>query len=686
MHGSGHALRALAGELPVAQRRLPAPSPLKRRTTIVGGSLRLLCQAGTGGPFARGRMGMSLLLFLMAFPLAAALCLLTTRHPTFRGCIVKASALVMCVASILLLAGRHDARQASFLLAGAWLEPALLAADVVLAGYILYQGLRWRRWAVVALVLAQVALTFYFDAAFGAKAAHSVALNLMLDNLSIVMALIIGIVGGMIADYSVPYMQVYHARHHPEVRDRQTLFVFLFFVFFSAMYGIVFANDLRWLSFFWEVTTLCSFLLIGYSETDEARASSFRALELNLVGGLAFAAAILFLGARTGVVEMSRLPAMGQAGVLLPATLLGLAGITKAAQYPFCSWLLGAMVAPTPVSALLHSSTMVKAGVYLIIRMAPIYQGTAAGFDIALIGAVTFLIASCIAIAQSDAKRVLAYSTIANLGLVVMCGGIGTSEAIWAGILLIIFHAISKALLFLCVGAVEQRIKTRSIEDMSGLVVSLPRLAVMMLIGMAGMFLAPFGMLISKWAVLRAVVDCHPILAGFLVFGSAATLFFCTKWMGKLISDVDIHNATEKDLGGAEMGPLVVLAGLTIAVCALFPLVSGQLIEPYIQQVYAMSVSMSSGNIIIMISMLVVVMLFPLALLYRGGDGRVTTAYLGGVNTRASGEFTGAAGATVHLEMRNYYMEEYFGEKRLSRVGIALGILLAMVAMGAALL
>ena len=165
------------------------------------------------------------------------------------------------------------------------------------------------------------------------------------------------------------------------------------------------------------------------------------ALVMNLAGGLAFAAAIVVLYQRTGSIELQALTGEKQALALLPAALLCFAGITKSAQLPFSSWLLGAMVAPTPVSALLHSSTMVKAGVYLVLRMAPVVEGTKTGLLVALVGGLTFVVASFAAITASDAKRVLAWSTVANLGLIVLCGGIGTHEAVWAGILLIIFHA-----------------------------------------------------------------------------------------------------------------------------------------------------------------------------------------------------------------------------------------------------
>ena len=128
------------------------------------------------------------------------------------------------------------------------------------------------------------------------------------------------------------------------------------------------------------------------------------------------------------------------------------------------------------------------------------------------IGGFTFLATSMLAIGQSDGKKVLAYSTVSNLGLITACAGIGMHEAVWAGILLMIFHAVSKSLMFLSVGAVENVLGSRNIEDMHGLIVKLPELAFVMIVGIAGMFLAPFGMLISKWAALKAFIDSNSIL------------------------------------------------------------------------------------------------------------------------------------------------------------------------------
>ena len=204
---------------------------------------------------------------------------------------------------------------------------------------------------------------------------------------------------------------------------------------------------------------------------------------------------------------------------------------------PFQSWLLGAMVAPTPVSALLHSSTMVKAGVYLVLRLAPAYAGTFLSTAIAITGAFTFLAASALAISQTTGKRVLAYSTIANLGLIIACAGINTPQSIAAAILLIIFHAVSKGLLFLCAGAIEHKIWSREIEDMEGLAAKAPLITLITAVGMLSMFMPPFGMLLGKWIALEAAYRV-PLAAVLFVLASTLTIVFWTKWLGRLLQVV----------------------------------------------------------------------------------------------------------------------------------------------------
>ena len=158
--------------------------------------------------------------------------------------------------------------------------------------FILYLGIRHRKSLTVVLILLQACLLLFFELRFSGNV--HIENNLFLDQFSIIMALIVGIIGSLICVYSVGYMEIYH-HHHKEIRDRQNLFFGILFIFLSAMFGLVFSNNLIWVFFFWEITTICSFLLIGYSQTEEATNNSFLALWMNLLGGVAFIAAIIYL-------------------------------------------------------------------------------------------------------------------------------------------------------------------------------------------------------------------------------------------------------------------------------------------------------------------------------------------------------------------------------------------------------
>jgi ech hydrogenase subunit A len=620
----------------------------------------------------------TLVLTLILLPLAAGLGLLCLRSSLPRRILVTGVTLAVCCGSVALAALPTPVDLSGLSLNYHWINLGMLLVEIAMGIYIIYVGVRAKHPLIVGLALAQAGLMVWFELTAGLHL--EVAQNLFVDKLSIIMALINGVVGGGICLYSLGYMREYHEVAHRDVADRRPFFFALLFIFMGAMFGLIFANNLVWLFLFWEITTLCSFLLIGYTQTEEAKRNALLALVMNLAGGLAFAVAIVWLYRQTGSIELQTLIKSNKVLVLMPAALLCFAGITKSAQLPFSSWLLGAMVAPTPVSALLHSSTMVKAGVYLVLRMAPVVAHTNVGMMVAMVGGVTFLIGSLAAITTSEAKRVLAWSTIANLGLIVLCGGIGTYEAVWAGILLIIFHAVAKCLLFLCVGVVEHKLHSRNIEDMSGLVLRMPRVAMMMEIGMAGMFLAPFGMLISKWAVLKAVVDASPLLSIFIVFGSAATLFFWVKWMGKLVQVVGPCERVAKELVLGESIALYGLSAATFLTCLLFPLISSSFIKPYILDVYGNFADLGQGNVIIMMIMMAMVLLFPLSLIGQGKGPKVVDAYLGGANVKGGERFRTIAGTVQDVSIGNYYLQNFFNEAQLSRWGV-IGCTMLLVAM-----
>jgi ech hydrogenase subunit A len=610
----------------------------------------------------------NLLIFLILAPLVTAFILLFLKNDKIRAIAIITAAVILFLGSITLLFTNFSHSAQYFNPIIPYIGKLIFFIEFLLAAYIFYTGLRYKQYIVSGLILAQFLIMAFFELKYAPTV--MVEHELFVDKLSIIMTLIIGVIGSLTCVYAIGYMKDFHAHYSKELKDNRKFFSFLMFIFLSAMFGIVFSNSLLWLHFFWEITTLCSFLLIGYNKTEDARNSAFRALKFNLLGGLAFSIGIIYLYRFYGVVELDKAVYLGKLGALVPAALISFAGLTKSAQMPFSSWLLGAMVAPTPVSALLHSSTMVKAGVYIILRFASALQGSVLGLILALIGGSTFLITSLIALSQSDAKKALAYSTIANLGLIVLCAGVGTYEAMWAAILLIIFHAVTKCLLFLCVGAVEHKIHSRNIEDMSGLIISMPKISIMMQIGMVGMFLAPFGMLISKWAVLKALVDYNPLLAVFVIFGSSAALFFWVKWLGKIITVVNKENDLEEGMSHTEMRPLYILSFLTVGLCGFFPAISAALIQPYVVEIYGTTIAMSQGNVVIMSIMLAMVMLFPLSFINYGKRVKVVDAYLGGANIETSTSFRGAGSSIKDMEMKNYYLEKYFGEAKLYRFGI----------------
>ena len=461
------------------------------------------------------------ILFMMVVPFIAACLLLVTKSDKARTVIAEVAAAVIILSSIW-VAYSYLGEPQTFGFHNETIDLLMFVVEVILGLVIIYLGIKHKKYAASVLGLVQLCMSLYFE--FALKEGIEVENALYIDDLSIVMVLIIGIIGSLICVYAVGYMRDFQ-EHHRDEKDRRPWFFFLLYTFLSAMYGIVLSNDLVWMFFFWEITTLCSFALIGYTKTTEAVNNSFRQLILNLIGGIAFLTANMVLAHQYGFLDLQSLLASDSEAqwILVAVMLLCLAGIVKSAQMPFHTWLLGAMVAPTPTSALLHSSTMVKAGVFMVLKLSPLLTGNLAGYMTMTVGGLTFLLASMAAISQSNAKRVLAYSTIANLGLIVACAGVGEPEAVWAGIMLMIFHAVTKSMMFLSVGTAEHHIGSRDIEDMDGLFTRMPKLAIIMMIGIAGMFLAPFGMLISKWAALTSFVDSeYIVLIACIVFASTS--------------------------------------------------------------------------------------------------------------------------------------------------------------------
>ena len=616
---------------------------------------------------------MTLIGFLVLFPLVAAALLAVVKGNGARKGIVYVSAAAIAVASIAFAALNLGSSHQLITYSSAVVDTICTGIGVIIAIIILGFAIKYKNILAGVLALIQVvgALAFELGMAHGIQ----VTAGLVVDPLIILMALIIGIIGSGICVYALGYMEDFQ-HHEPEgAKDRRPYFFALMFIFLSAMFLIVCSNNMLWMFTGWEVTTVCSFLLIGFTKTEEAIRNSFRQIIMNSLGGIAFLVGMYFTVVNFNTLSFDALLAFGVANpnlVAIPAICLAFAGLTKAAQMPFHTWLLGAMVAPTPTSALLHSSTMVKAGVFLLVKLAPIFAVClSASTMVILVGGFTFLFCSLMAISQSNAKRVLAYSTIANLGLITACAGVGTAEAIWAATFLILFHAAAKSLLFLCVGTAEHHIGSRDIESMDLLFERMPHLARLMMIGIMCMFIAPLGMLMAKWGALVSFAETKNIvLLLILAFGSAATFMFWAKWIGKLAGIAQSTENVEKTVHKSEWIALLLMTTLIFICCVLMPVISEYIIEPYIASAGIVSViapqALTDDNMVIAAILTVLVFIVLIAGPGRS-KARKVDVYLAGISVdNEKREFTNALSGVSAATARNWYLADWFGEAKLN--------------------
>ncbi|WP_315760699.1 monovalent cation/H+ antiporter subunit A [Sphingomonas sp. Y38-1Y] len=467
------------------------------------------------------------------------------------------------VAALLLVAFRHAPRGVHFLIAaaasGGGLAILIAHAGAVLSGQTPAVALAW----VPALGLD---------------------LSLWLDPLALLFAgLILGI--GLLV---VLYAQGYLARTEPTAK-----FLSFLMLFQGAMVGIALSSNVLLMLVFWELTSLASFLLIGFwRERADARQGARMALTITGGGGLALIAGMVLLVNVAGSYDLATILSRAdlvQASPLYPAILLLiLAGaFTKSAQFPFHFWLPHAMAAPTPVSAYLHSATMVKAGVFLLARLWPVLAGTDLWFAIvAPVGLLTMLFGAGVALFRHDLKAILAYSTISQLGLMVMLLGFGTGAAVVAAIFHILNHAAFKAALFMHAGIVDHETGTRDIRRLGGLAAIMPLTATLGVLAAAAMAgLPPLGGFISKEMMLEESADT--VLAGrALLVPALATIAAMLSAAYSLRYAVALHFGRRQtgdvaalhDPGAMLLGPPAVLGAFALALGLLPMTLAGPLV------------------------------------------------------------------------------------------------------------
>lgn len=357
-------------------------------------------------------------------------------------------------------------------------------------------------------------------------------IDVFVDGFGLLMVLLISAVGALVLAYTRWYLG----------RDPKTgAFAGLIVAFAGAMLGIVVADNLIFLFVFWELTSMASFLLIGFRDEEAAaRSAALQALLVTGAGGLALLAGFVLLAIEADTFSLRQIlahpPSSTTAAVAVCLVLVG--AFTKSAQVPFHFWLPGAMAAPTPVSAYLHSATMVKAGVYLVARMSPAFAGVF-GFWIPLVvgvGIATMVVGGLRALYQTDLKLLLALGTVSQLGFLVALLGTGAPEIAFAGVTLLLAHAVFKAALFMVVGIVDHQAHTRDLRKLTGIGRVMKSTAIVAVVGVASMVGIPltFGF-VAKEAALESVLDWSHLLADWatlgVVVGSSLTAAYGARFL-----------------------------------------------------------------------------------------------------------------------------------------------------------
>ncbi len=421
------------------------------------------------------------------------------------------------------------------------------------------------------------------------------AFNLRLDGLSLLMSLLITGIGGFIVLYAGGYMK----------GDKYLGRFYLYLLsFMFAMLGLVLSDNLLLMFVFWELTSITSYLLIGFKhEYEESRWKALQALLTTGLGAMAMLAGFILIGQVTGTYSLVEINSLGDLIHASPwytaIVILVLGGaFTKSAQVPFHFWLPNAMAGPTPVSAYLHSATMVKAGIFLMARLNPALSGSGLWeYTLAIFGCLTLLVAVVLGLFQKDVKSILAYTTLGVLGVLTMLLGIGSEYAIKAMIVFLLGHALYKATLFMVAGSIDHETGTRDVLLLHGLRKYMPITAVaggLAALSMSGM--PPFFGFIGKELIYKAGVQLSGVEIGFLAaafFGNLLMMGLALKaGVGPFLGQANVEALPKKPHEAPIsmwIGPIVLsVAGLVIGI---FPmLVTDALVSPAIAAVKGASI------------------------------------------------------------------------------------------------
>ena len=505
--------------------------------------------------------------------------------------------------------------------------------DLLLLVYFVYIGLKNQNKKIWILAFTQILL--FLPAEFYAQNLHGA--NFIIDKLSVFMMIIINLIGGAINIYAIYYM-----KHESTSKLKKNSFLIYLWIFLAIMNLAVISNNLLYFFFFFELTTLSSYLLISFRGDKTSIKNGQNALFLNQIGGVFLLLAVLVNQANGLSIYMNEIIASKNL-VSISLIFIAFAAFIKGACKPFESWLLGAMVAPTPVSALLHSATMVKIAPFLILKFSPVFTDEIS-YSITLFGMFLFLIFALEGLNKNNFKEILAYSTISMLALMIGVAAIKNEAAYEIALLLIFFHAISKAILFMMAGVLEKTYHIKYIDELSDIYAKNKTLALMILISFATVTLPPFGLFFAKLFFLQYLatgveqsIIYLPVLV-FFVLGSSALVLLYFKIASLLLSRANDESQNQKLSLGMMLPNYFLMFIMILSMIAL---------------------GVKDGNVlmsIIIFGSIFVALLISLAKYKLSGVSRVQVYACGEQTTQNIGQF-------------------YFDFSRFSKIAISLSIL-----------
>jgi multicomponent K+:H+ antiporter subunit A len=489
---------------------------------------------------------------------------------------------------------------------------------------------------------------------------RGIDLSFRVDGLSMVFSLMATVIGTAILLYCIAYMA-----HEPEGVTR--FYVFML-TFIAGLVSLVQSSNLLVAYVSWEIIGLCSYFLVGFWYKQPAASQGARkVLVMTHLAGYGFLIAILILFVRSGTFDWTN-PALQAAFSTGPFLLLLLAAMAKSVMFPLHTWIPEAMNAPTPVSALLHSACYVKAGVYLIARLYSISPWQPEWNTLVMvIGAITMIVGALFALAQTDLKRLLAFSTISQLGHIITAFGIGTPLGILTGVFYTLSHGLFKGTLFLCAGAVQHETGTRDMRLLGGLAARMPVTTALWLIAAASIVGVPLGNgFVAKWLLIDSALDSGQMLlvlitwlvsifTAFYMLKATSSVFFGS--MPQELADKPVHEAVlSMRIGMGVLAGMCVLFGIApqlLVQTVVVPAVNSMGFQSPVQlswfglQTTSAGMSVTFGGLVVLFALVVAGLVF---IVRRPRAVEVVGVFTGGDPLQFAGETMGAGDFADSLE------------------------------------